>query len=67
MIDEDASELIADRLMDQKCGDGGVHPARKPAHHAAFADLLADAADFRLAELRHGPIAATTCDSMHEI
>ncbi len=67
VIDEDASELIADRLMDQKRGDGGVDAAGEPADHAALPDLLADARDFRLAELRHGPIAGATGDAVHEI
>ena len=35
MIDEDAGELIADRLVDQQRGDGRVDPAGEPADHAA--------------------------------
>ena len=45
VIDEDADELIADRLVDQDRRDGGIDAARKPAEHAALADLRADRAN----------------------
>ena len=35
MIDEDAGELIADRLVDQQRRDGRVDAAGEPADHAA--------------------------------
>ena len=67
MIDEDAGELIADRLVDQQRGDGRIDAAREPADHAALADLRADARDFAGAELRHGPVARAAGDAMDEI
>ncbi len=45
VIDEDADELIADRLMDQHGGHGGIDAARKTAEHPALADLGADRGD----------------------
>src|SRR6185437_2607583 len=42
VIDEDASELVADRFMDQHGGDGGIDPAGEAADHAPIADLSAD-------------------------
>ena len=39
MIDEDAGELVADRLVEQHGGDRGIDAAREAADHAALADL----------------------------
>ncbi len=67
VIDEDAGELIADRLVDQERGDGGIDPAGEPADHMPVAHLLADARDLAVAELRHGPVAGATGDGVDEI
>ncbi len=67
MIDEDAGELIADRLVDEERGHGRIDPAREPAHDIGIAHLLADARDLALAEMRHGPIAGAAGDVAHEI
>ena len=67
MIDEDAGELIADRLVDQKRGDRRIDAARQAADHAPLPDLRPDLGDLGLAELRHRPIAGATGDPMHEI
>ena len=45
VIDEDAGELVADRLVDQHGGDRGVDAAGEAADHAALAHLVADPAD----------------------
>ena len=45
VIDEDAGELVADRLVDQHRGDGGIDAAGQAADHAPLADLGADARD----------------------
>ena len=45
VVDEDAGQLVADRLVDEDGGDGAVHAAREAADHLAVPDLLADAAD----------------------
>ncbi len=63
VIDEDAGELVADRLVDQHGGDGGVDAARQAADDPAVADLLADAGDRLVAEGRHGPVAGTAGDA----
>ena len=39
VIDEDASELVADRLVDQQRRDGGIDAARQPADDAALCPL----------------------------
>jgi hypothetical protein len=56
-IDEDAGQLLADRLVDQDGGDRRIDAAGEPADHAAGADLLADARDRLVAVGRHGPVA----------
>ena len=50
VIDEDAGELVADRLVDQHRGDGRIDAAGQPADHPALADLRADLRDRLLAE-----------------
>ena len=42
VVDEDAGQLLADRLVDQHRGDGGIDAARQAADDAALADLRAD-------------------------
>ena len=56
VIDEDAVELLADRLVDQHRGHGAVDAARQPADHPLEADLLLDAVDRLVAERGHGPV-----------
>jgi hypothetical protein len=50
VVDEDAGQLVADRLVDQHRGDGGIDAARQPADHPALADLRADRSIASLAE-----------------
>ncbi|CAH2402973.1 hypothetical protein MES5069_360093 [Mesorhizobium escarrei] len=57
MVDKDAGELVADRLVDQQCGDRGINAARKRADDLALADLLADRLDRVLAVGAHRPVA----------
>ncbi len=57
VIDEHAGELVADRLVDQHRGDGGIDAAGQAADHPARADLGADLLDRFLAERAHGPVA----------
>ena len=45
VVDEDADQLVADGLVHERGGDGGVDAAGEPADHAAGADLRADALD----------------------
>ena len=66
-IDEDAGQLVADRLMDEERGHRRVDPARQTANDLARADLLADLSDLGGAELGHGPVARKPGDVAHEI
>ena len=48
VVDVDAGQLVADRLVDEQRRDGGVDPAGERAEHALLADLRADALDLLL-------------------
>lgn len=67
VIDEDAGELLADRLVDQHRGDRAVDAARQAAQHALAADLFADLGDLGGAELGHRPVARAAADVADEI
>ena len=67
VIDEDAGELVADRLVDQERRDGRIDPARQSADHPPVAHFRADAVDLAGAELRHGPVAGAAGNGLHEI
>src|SRR5262249_49170119 len=66
VVDEDAMELLADRLVDQHRGHGGIDAAGEAADDAARADLAADLLDLLLAEGGHGPVAGGAGDAAHE-
>ncbi len=59
VIDEDAGQLLADRLVDEQRRDRGVDAAGEPADHPALADL---GLDLRR-PARRSPTAATTARS----
>ena len=67
MVDEDAGQLVADRLVDQHRRDRAVDAAGKAADHPAVADLLADLGDLGGAELGHRPVAGEAADVADEI
>ena len=67
VVDENAGELVADRLVDQHRGDGGIDAARQPGDDARLADLGADLGDLRRAEMRHRPIVLEAGDLVHEV
>ena len=67
VIDEDAGELIADRLMDQHRGNRRIHPAREAADHPALPHLGADPRDLGGAEAGHGPGAGQAQHAMGEV
>ncbi len=48
VVDEDAGELLADRLVHEQRRDGRVDAARQRAEHALVPDLRADARDLLL-------------------
>ena len=63
VIDEDAGELVADRLVDQDGRDGAIDAARQAADHLRVADLLADRGDGLLAVAGHRPVAGEARDA----
>ena len=67
VIDEDAGELFADRLVQQHGDDRRVDAARQAADHAPAADLGADPLDRLLPERRHRPVAGAARDTVCEI
>ena len=67
VINEDAGELIADRLVNECCRHAGIHPAAEPENHAPVTHLGADLRADALDEGLHGPIARATADAMNEV
>ena len=67
VVDEDAGELVADRLVDQHRRDRGIDAAGEAADHPPLADLLADLADHLGAVGRHRPVGLQPDDLVDEI
>ena len=67
VVDEDAGQPLADRLVDQHGGDGGIDAARQAADDAAVADLRADRGDRLVLVGGHGPVGLDAGDVVHEI
>ena len=67
VVDEDAGQLVADRLVDQQGGDRGIDAARQAADDLPVADLLADRLDRLLAIGGHRPVALDAGDLVDEI
>ena len=67
VVDENASQLFADRFMDQERGDRGIDAAREAAQNPALANLRAYRGDRFLPEGAHGPIGAQSGDLVDEI
>jgi hypothetical protein len=67
MIDENAGQLVADRLMDQDRRDRAVDAAAQSADDLALADLLADLGDLGLAIGGHRPVALQPAHAMDEV
>ena len=55
VIDENAGERVANRLMKQNGRHGGIDAAGKTANHLRAAHLFANARDLSIAESRHRP------------
>ena len=67
MIDEDAGQLISDRLVDQDRCDRRVDPAREAADDPRSSDLGADAFNLLGAEGGHRPVAPDAGDLVEEV
>ncbi len=65
-VHEDAGELVADRLVDQRGGNRRIDAAGKSEDHLVAADLLADARHRLRHEARHVPARAAAADLVHE-
>ena len=57
LIDEDAGELFADSLADERRRYGGIHASGEPEHNALVADLSADSRYGVVDEAVHAPVA----------
>ena len=66
VVDEHASELLADRAVYQRCRHRGVDAARQPEQHLFRADLGAYAPDRLLDIAGHAPVAVEIADIEHE-
>ena len=67
VIDEDAGELVADRLMDQHGRDRGIDAAGEAADHPPLPTWARIFFDRLLAEGAHGPVACEAGDLADEI
>src|SRR5579859_1722748 len=66
VVNKDAGELVADRTVDERSRDGGVHAAGKTEDHLLASHLLLDL-PHRLADIvGHVPVAAAAADLAHE-
>ena len=67
VVDIDAGEPVADRLVDEHGRHGGINSARQAAEHPAIADLGADRGNGLAAKGPHGPVAAAAGDLVQEV
>ena len=67
VVDEDARELVADRLVDEQRGDGRVDAAREAADDALRADLRADPLDLLLDHGGRRPARRRARDLVEEV
>ena len=66
VVDEDAGQPVADRLVHEQRGDGGIDAAGEAADHALAADLRADALDLLLDHSRGRPRGRRAGDVVEE-
>jgi len=62
VIDENASKLIANRLVDQYGCNGRIDAAGQTADHLFVANLRADRGNRLFAVSAHGPVAGEACE-----
>ena len=67
VVDEDARQLVADRLVDEQRRDRGVDAAREAADDALRADLGADPLDLLLDHRRGRPGGRSAGDAVEEV
>ena len=61
-VDEHAGQLVADRLVQQRRDDRGIHAARQAEDHFVRTDLRAHARDLVLDDVGGGPQRAAAAD-----
>ena len=66
VVDEDAGELVADRLVDERRGGRRIDAAGEAADDAAVADLLADPLDLLVDHRRRRPLLLAAGDLAQE-
>ena len=67
MVDEDAGEIAADGLVEQRGANRRVYTAREAEYHAVVAYLLAQLVDRCLHKRGRTPLLAAVADVNHEI
>ena len=67
VVDEDAGQLVADRLVDEQRRDRRVDPAGERAEHALATDLRADPLDLLLDHRRRRPGRPRSGDAVEEV
>jgi hypothetical protein len=67
VVDEDAGELLADRLVHEQRGNGRVDSAGQRAQHPLVAHLGADAGDLLLDHGGRGPGGGSVGGAVEEV
>jgi hypothetical protein len=67
VVDEDAGDLSADRLREQRRDHAAVNAAGEPADHARRTHHRADALALGVHEVSHGPRASATALAVQEV
>ena len=67
IVHEDAGELVADRLVDERGGHGGIDAAGEAEDHVRGADGRADLRHGAFDEVGHGPVGGAAADAEAEI
>ena len=67
VVDQDARELRADRLVRQRRHDRRIDAARQPANHAAIADAGSNRGDLLFGEVAELPGSAGPADAADEV
>ena len=67
VVDEDAGELLADGLVQQRRRDAGIHATAQAENDLFPADLVADFGDGLLHVIAHVPAFAAAADLVDEV
>ena len=67
VVDENASKLVADGLVNQRRRHAGIHAAAQAEDDFLAADLRADFRDRLLEVVAHGPVTAAAADAVDEV